>query len=376
MTDKKFWREKIEPFTQKSNAKAWWQVLSTITLFAGLWVAYYFTKDISGLLVIPFALVMAFFILRFFVLMHDCGHGSLFASNKVNKFVGYLLGVLTGMPQYVWSKHHAYHHTTNGNWEKYKGPLSTISTQEYSKLSAKEQKLFKTVRNPLAFVPIGGFLYVFFNPRFNWMVGLIKLKMEIFKNLVFFRFSKVSELLREVPSKKWKTPEEFWHMTYNNLTLIAFWALMVPVFGAYDFFILHIMSLSLAGGLGILFFTVQHNFEHSYASDSAKVDYVRASLEGTSYLKLPALLNWFTADIAYHHIHHLSTSVPNYNLKACHRALKPHFSMVKRISLAEIGQSIKYLLWDQEKEHLVSIAEFERMKTGAQNHSFQRPLAN
>lgn len=357
--DKKFWRDKIAPYTNKSNTTGLWQVLSTFFIFALLWVGYAKTVQDHAWVVIPFTVALAFFILRFFVLMHDCGHGSLFDSNRLNKFVGYLLGVLTGMPQYVWSKHHAYHHTTNGNWEKYKGPLSTISTDEYAKLTSKERLLYKTVRNPLAFVPIGGFLYVFFNPRFNWAVGLIKLELSFLGALFTLNFSKMKDILQNVPSKKWKSPEEFWHMTYNNLTLIVVWYFMVQWMGAADFFILHIASLSLAGGLGILFFTVQHNFEDSYASDTEKVDYVRASLEGTSYLKIPAWLNWFTADIAYHHIHHLSTSVPNYRLKACHQELKPHFTMVKRVSFKEILPSIKFLLWEKQSEKLVSIEDFE-----------------
>lgn len=354
--DKKFWRTQLEPFTQRSNTKAWIQTFNTLIPFAFIWYLYFQTKHLSPLIIIPFGLVLAFFILRFFVLMHDCGHGSMFESLKLNKFMGYFFGVLTGMPQQVWSKNHAYHHTTNGNWEKYKGPLSTISTEEYTKLSEKQKKLYKLVRNPLLFVPVGGFLYVFFNPRFNWIVGLMGLVFNMTKSLLTLRFQELSRQFTELPSTKWKSPSDFWHMTYNNVTLLLFWWAMVSLMGAVDFFSLYITSLSLAGGLGILFFTVQHNFEDAYASDTENVDYVRASIEGTSYLKLPAWLNWFTADIAYHHIHHLSTSVPNYNLKKCHEALRPHFKSVKRISSKEILHSIKFLLWDRDNQKLVELS--------------------
>lgn len=356
---KKKWRILLAPYTNKSNATAYFQLISTSALYALAWYSYSLAIQISLFFAIPYALIVSFLILRFFVLMHDCGHGSLFDSPKLNKTFGLLLGVITGMPQYVWSKHHAYHHTTNGDWQKYKGPLSIVTTEEYQAFNPKQKRLYRLVRNPFLFVPIGGFLYVLFNPRFNWLVGSIKLFALVIKQCFTQSPKTALATLKLAPSKKWKSAKEFRHMTYNNLLLLGFWFLMIQALGAFHFFLLYVTSLSLAGGLGILFFTVQHNFEHSYASDTENVDYFKAALEGTSYLKLPSLLNWFTADIAYHHIHHLSTAVPNYQLKKCHRNLKGEFTMVKRISLSEIPQSIEYILWDKSSSRLVTIKEFE-----------------
>lgn len=361
ITDKTFWPKSLKPYMAKSNAKGAFQVFNTFIPFALLWVVYAQVVQDSLLWAIPFACVMALFVLRFFVLMHDCGHNALFKSNRINKIVGYLLGVITGMPQYVWSKHHAYHHKTNGDWEKYQGPLSVITTQEFAKLSPKQKKLYRLVRHPVLFVPIGGFLYVLFNPRFNWFVGLMKLSVDVLKNFLLGNFQKANQLLKNVPSKKWKTPKEFRHQSYNNITLLTVWFFMIQALGAAEFFSVYVLTLTLSGGFGILFFTVQHNFEGAYASDTARTDYDRAALEGTSYLKLPGWLNWFSADIAYHHIHHLSSTVPNYNLVQCHRDFKDHFQKVRRISIKEIPHSLNYLLWDPELEKLVSIKEFEHL---------------
>lgn len=353
--DKKAWREALAPYTVKSNTIAVQQILVTFLLYALVWYFYGQVITSSLWLALPFSLLMAMFVLRFFVLMHDCGHGSLFTSPKVNKFVGYLLGVITGMPQYVWSKHHAYHHTTNGNWEKYKGPLSVISTEEYAKLSDRQKTFYRVFRHPLSFVTLGGFIYVLFNPRFNWIVGLIGLVGKIISTAFTVSLAEAYKVAKTCPSKKWKTPKEFRHMTYNNLLLLTLWYFMIQWLGALNFFTVYVLTLTLSGGLGILFFTVQHNFEHSYASDTERVNYFKAALAGTSYLKLPKLLNWFTADIAYHHIHHLSTAIPNYNLAACHKALESHFTDVKRISIKDIPHSVQFILWDRDKEVLVSV---------------------
>lgn len=352
--DKREWNTCLKPYVEKSNAIALWQLLSTFALYVGLWVLYVKTSTISPFLVIPFAIVMAFFVLRFFVLMHDCGHGALFDSPRLNQFVGYLLGVITGMPQYVWSKHHAHHHATNGDWEKYRGPLTIASIEEYNSMSASQQRWYRVFRHPFSYVFIGGFLYVLFNPRFNWLVGLIKLTCKVIYTGIFDSPKKAWLMVKECPSKKWKTPREFCHMTYNNLTLLVIWYLMIQSLGAYTFFSVYAMSLSLAGGIGILFFTAQHNFENAYAVDTKSVCNIRASIDGTSYLKLPAILNWFTADIGYHHIHHLSTAVPNYRLADCHYALEEHFVRVKRIRMGEILHSVKHLLWDKDKEVIVT----------------------
>ncbi|PJB53843.1 MAG: fatty acid desaturase [Bdellovibrio sp. CG_4_9_14_3_um_filter_39_7] len=360
MENKKYWHKTLQPYTEKSVLIAAWQLCNTIIPFMLLWYFYAQTINYSLWLAVPYGILMSFFVLRAFVLMHDCGHASFFENNKANKFFGYLLGVMTGMPQYVWSKNHAYHHITNGDWEKYHGPLNIISTKEFSKLTKSQQKRYAILRKA-GFALLGGFLYVLFNPRFNWIIGSVIFFFQILKSLVTPKSNTIL-LIKECKSKFWKTPREYIHQCFNNLTLLPIWYFMIQWLGAGPFFLVYVIALSVSGGLGIIFFTVQHNFEHSYASNTAKVDYFRAALEGTSYLKMPFWLNWFTADIAFHHIHHLSTCVPNYRLKKCHKELENLFTKVKRIKVSEIFNAGKYILWDEDNEMLISIDEFQMEK--------------
>lgn len=353
MDKKKYWRDALEPFTKKSNAIAFRQIALTVIPYLLIWLLYAKIIHISSWLVIPFSIVTALFVLRFFVLLHDCGHGALFDSVKLNKFFGFIFGVFTGMPQYVWSKHHAYHHTTNGDWEKYKGPLNVKTLKEYQAMTPKEQRTYRALRHPLFLLTIGGFYYVLFNPRFTWLMGSVKVFSNLLLSLVNPKINTL-DTARQWKTKYWKTPKEYRHMTYNNLTLLPVWLIVCNAIGTSNFFLLYVPTLTLAGGLGILFFTVQHNFENSFATNTDNTDYFRAAIEGTSYLKLPVFLNWFTADIAYHHVHHLSTSVPNYQLANCHYQLHDKFTDVKRVGFKDIPASLKHMIWDTDKETIVT----------------------
>jgi len=353
MSELIFWREKLKPFTGKSNAIGARQVLLTFIPFAALWVGYAYCVGISRWLVVPFCLVASLFILRFFVLMHDCGHGSLFASKRANQIVGFLLGVITGMPQFVWSKNHAHHHATNGDWVKYGGVFNIISTQRFSQLSEKQQRNYWLFRQPLILIP-AGFVYVLFNPRFNWLLGNLTMLVKIAKPLLTFNFAEAVSTAKKWECKYWKGKKDYWHMTYNNLVLLSVWAIMCQTMGAADFFLLYATSTSLAGSIGILVFTIQHNFEDSYATDTEKVCPYRAALEGTSMLVLPKVLNWFTADIAYHHLHHLSVAIPNYELAACHKEHESLFTNVRRVYLREVLTTFDFQLWDMERQKVVA----------------------
>ncbi len=353
MHDLKFWRDKLMPYTKKSNAIAYRQVFLTLLPFALLWVAYsHFVKQ-SLWYALPFALITSLFILRSFVLMHDCGHKAMFQSQQANKFFGFLFGVVTGMPEAVWSKNHAYHHKTNGDWVKYGGVFSIITTDKYKELTDKQKRNYWLFRQPLILIP-AGFFYVLFFPRFNWIVGHFAMLYKILKPLITFKFSEASAVAKKWETKFWKSKDDYKHMTYNNLTLLAIWALMIQWLGAAEFFTMYVISTSLSGSFGILLFTIQHNFEDSYATDSERVNYCKAALEGTSMLILPRTLNWFTAGIAYHHIHHLSVAIPNYNLQACHEAYEDLFKDVKRAYMSDLLGTFEYQLWDPELQKVVS----------------------
>lgn len=357
-------RSLLRSYATKSSVIATRQVVITVLAYALVWFAYLATIHLSPWLVLPYSLLGGLLVLRLFVLMHDCGHGSLFPSKTANRAVGYLLGLFTGMPQYVWSQNHAYHHATNGDWERYRGPLAILSTAEYEKLDSNQQRKYWLTRHTGLLLP-GGLFYLGFNPRFTWLVGSIGLGRRLLASL-FQPSVSTSKLLKECKSRYWKTPKEYLHMSLNNLVLLTVWVVMCSVFGVLEFFAMYCLCLAIGGGLGIMLFSVQHYFEESYAQDTTNNDRNRAALEGTSYLVLPKVLNWFTADIAYHHVHHLSSAIPNYNLARCHRDLQAEFTGVKRISLGEIREALTYLLWDTEQSVLISLPEHlaqqERLK--------------
>jgi omega-6 fatty acid desaturase (delta-12 desaturase) len=264
-----------------------------------------------------------------------------------------MFGVITGMPQYVWAKNHLYHHNTNGDWVRYGGVFNILSTEEFAKLSPKQQRRYWLFRQPLILIP-AGFFYVLFNPRFNWMMGNLTMVGKIMRPLLRLKFSEAVRVASKWETKYWKGKKDYLHITYNNLVLLSLWVVMCKAIGTSEFFLLYVLSTSLAGSVGILLFTIQHNFENSYATDTERVCHYKAALEGTSMLVLPKVLNWFTADIAYHHIHHLSIAIPNYRLAACHAEFESLFSDVERFHGRDLLSTFKFQLWDSETQKVVA----------------------
>lgn len=344
------------------NIKAAVQVLTTLLPVAALWYVAALGNRLSGGVfngITALATVaMSFFLLRVFVLMHDCGHGSLFRNSLPNKVFGFVFGLLSGMPQYVWAQHHNYHHATNGNWARYRGPLAILSVDEYDALSRWQQRVYVHTRN-VCLAPFGGFIYLIFNPRVTWLKGTAALAWHIVRGKIAQPGVSLRAHAATFRTPYWKSGAEYWHMTFNNLVLLAAWAFMSWLIGPALFFSVYTISASLAGGAGIVLFTVQHNFEHSYASGDQGWDYHAAVIHGTSYLVLPGWLNWLTANIGYHHIHHLSAQIPNYRLAACHAENERLFVAVKRLTLADIGSSLKFVLWEPRQRRIVSVAEHE-----------------
>jgi acyl-lipid omega-6 desaturase (Delta-12 desaturase) len=339
------------------NGKALAQVLTTLVPFALLWWAVEFSGRISYWLTAAITVLLTLFSLRVLVLMHECGHGSLFRTPALNRFFGFLFGVLVGMPQYVWSQHHDFHHANNGNWEKYRGPLTTPSVAEFAAMTRTQQRLFRYTRS-IAMAPLGGFVYLIFNPRFTWLKGSLSLLLHLIKHKVSQPRISLKAHAADFKTRYWQSRQEYWHMFGNNVALLCVWALMCWAVGTALFFTVYLISVSLAGGAGIALFTVQHNFEHAYATDTQRWDYDTGAIEGTSFLLLPGWLNWFTANIAYHHIHHLSAKIPNYCLVKCHEENVSLFADVTCIKLSGIHKALQCILWDVRAQRIISVAEY------------------
>lgn len=350
----------VAKYGGRSDARAAVQILNTFVPFLILFYLGMRSFAVSGVLAAACIVLAALFVVRIFMMMHDCGHRSLFRTQRLNQLFGFVAGVLCGMPQYVWSQHHNYHHATNGNWSKYTGPLGTISVEAFAKLSPWRQKRYQFLRHIFFTLP-GAFMYFILNPRLNWALGSVKFMLHVVKAKMCSPRTPVGAIARGFTTPYWKSMAEYWHMSANNVVLLgAGWAAAAH-FGAAAFFTVYLTSLTLGGAVGIIIFTIQHNFESSYASDDAHWDYYRGALEGTSHLTLPGIANWFSADIAYHHIHHLSASIPNYRLAACHREYAHLFGAMKRIRLRDAAHCFKFILWDTEHRKIVSVVQFRGM---------------
>jgi len=347
----------IGRYTKSSDIKGLKQVFATLVPFALLWWAAVRCAGISPWLALVPLVPIILLTVRVFGLMHECGHGSLFRSRQLNRLVGFLLGVVSGMPQYVWSQHHNYHHAHNGNWDRYRGPYTTLSTDEYAALSPTQQQMYRH-KCSVAAAPLAGFIYLIFNPRFTWLKGSLGLLIHTLRRKLAQPSASLRAHAASYQTRYWKSAREYRHMLGNNLVLLSIWALMCYVCGAASFFSVYVLSVSIAGGAGIVLFTVQHNFEHSYASDSANWDLDTGAIEGTSFLVLPRWLNWFTVNIGYHHIHHLSASIPNYCLVECHDEYQHLFSGVRRVKLSQVLGSLKCILWDTRAQRIISVAEY------------------
>lgn len=349
----------VRQYCKSDDLKGLRQVLTTCAALALLWWGAAASIDASIWVMIPVVLLISLFMLRVFALMHECGHGSLFHTQRLNRGFGFLLGVMSGMPQYVWSQHHNYHHAHNGNWDKYRGPYTTLSVDEYAALSPIRQRMYRC-KCSIAGAPIAGFIYLVFNPRFNWLKGSIAFIAHVMRRKLAEPAQSFMVHAASFSTPYWKSVREYRHMAWNNIALLSIWALMCSALGPSLFFKIYLSTLSLAGGAGIVLFTVQHNFRHAYASDEKNWDYDTGAVEGTSFLILPAWLNWFTANIGYHHVHHLSARIPNYRLIACHNEYRHLFSAVTRVKLAQINEALKCILWDSHAQQIISVAEYQQ----------------
>ncbi len=346
-------------YARADDVKGITQVLTTLACFALAWGLAVWSFAVSLWLTAAATGLISLFTLRLFALMHECGHGSLFRTQRLNRAFGFALGVVTGMPQYVWSQHHNYHHAHNGDWEVYRGPYATPSVNEYAAMTEMQQRLYR-LKCHIAAAPFVGFVYLIFNPRFTWLKG----SLDAVRHVIAQRMARPGLSLRSHASSfktaYWQSEREYHHMFWNNVVLLAVWMGMCWEVGAGRFFAIYLISVSLAGGAGIVLFAVQHNFEHAYATNTKRWDRDLGAIHGTSFLILPNWLNWFTANIGYHHIHHLSAQIPNYRLVDCHAQHEGLFTEVTRLKLGHVHHALKYMLWDPYAQRIISIAEYQQ----------------
>ena len=331
------WKEIVARFQHPAPWRSVWQIANTIVPFLGLWFLMRATLGISWWLTMPLAILAGGLTVRMFIIFHDCGHGSFFKSRKANDVLGIITGILTFTPYHHWRREHATHHATSGDLDRRgTGDLWTMTVQEYLGASRSRRFAYRLVRNPL----------------------ILFVVVPLFVLLVKHRFPK-SDASRQ---------ERVWvHGT--SLALLAMALGLIALFGLKAYLLIQLTILLVAGSAGFWLFYVQHQFEHGYWEHSGNWNYTAAALEGSSFYKLPRVLQWFTGNIGYHHLHHLSSRIPNYHLEECHHS-HPLFRNVPPLTLFASLKSLSFRLWDEQRRKLVGFGHLRTLRR--QQNPFSR----
>ena len=321
------WIEIVSRYNKPDNRKSWWQVINSAGSYIVMWILMIWSLKYSYWITLVLAVPAAGFLVRTFIIFHDCGHGSFFRSKRLNAIVGVITGLLVFTPYHRWHRDHHIHHQTVGNLDKRGiGDVATLTVDEYRNRSWLQRFLYRLYRNPF------------------FLFGLAPLLLFV----VLYRFP-----------KKYMSVREHVYVQLTNLALVLIVISMIMAIGWKGYLMIQIPVLYIATVHGVWLFYVQHQFRHVKWSDSSGWDYRTMALEGSSFFRLPAALNWFTGNIGYHHIHHLSPLIPNYNLKKCNDE-NDLFREIKPITFRTAFESLILRLWDEKKGMLVSFREWRR----------------
>jgi omega-6 fatty acid desaturase (delta-12 desaturase) len=337
--DTNIWKDIVLKFQQPSAGRATWQLVNTIGPIVILYYLMYHSIRESYWLTLPLAVLAGGFQIRAFIIFHDCGHGSFFKSRLANDIFGFITGVITFTPYYHWRWQHSVHHASSGDLDRRgDGDVWTLTVQEYLEASRWKRFAYQLSRNP--------FILFIIAPLFLF--------------IVMHRFPTAKASKRDRRSCYWM-----------NLAIFALVASLSWIFGFKQYILIQLTVMTVAGSAGVWLFYVQHQFEDTYWQRRDEWDYTAAALQGSSFYKLPKILQWFSGNIGFHHIHHLSPRIPNYNLESCHKS-HPLFHSVKPVTLRSSLKAFGYRLWDEQNQRLVGyryLRELRRKQASASSAS-------
>lgn len=316
------WHAALFDYRESDTLKATWQLLNTLIPYAGCWTLMILSEQrgYPYAVTLAWAVVAAAFLVRLFILFHDCVHGSLFKRKGANTLFGYLLGVLLFTPFEDWRFSHLRHHASYANLDaRGFGDIWTLTRSEYSHATKAKQLCYRIYRSPAGLIGLGAL---------------------------------VSFMLRyRLPTRK-STRKERMSVVLTNLLILGVIVLAELTIGWRTYLSIQLPVVWMAGAVGVWLFYVQHQFKGVYWSRKGEWDAVRAAMEGSSFYQLPPLLRWFSSNIGYHHVHHLTPRIPNYRLKACYDAI-PALQAKKPLTLRDSFASLRLKLWDEERKELV-----------------------
>ncbi|PGS47987.1 fatty acid desaturase [Bacillus sp. AFS041924] len=328
LENQKSLRKQIIPY-EKSNLKASiWQMINTFIPFILLWYLAYKSISVSVTLTIIIDLVAALFLIRVFIIFHDCCHQSFFKNKTANKVLGTITGVVTLFPFSQWKHSHSIHHATSGNLDKRGiGDMWVLTVEEYVQASFWTKIQYRLYRNPIIMFGLGPIYIVLIANRFNTKNAKLKERLNTY---------------------------------LTNILIVGVSALFCWTIGWENYLLVEGPIFFVSAVLGIWLFYVQHQFEDTYFEEDDKWEYVKAAVEGSSFYKLPKILQWVTGNIGYHHVHHLSPRVPNYNLEDVHNNTLP-LQNVPTITLKTSLTSLKFRLWDEDTKQFVGFKDVKSL---------------
>ncbi|MGE6628881.1 fatty acid desaturase [Bacillus sp. NPDC077027] len=317
-------RKQVAKFSGADTKHSIMQLMNTFLPFFALWFLAYFSLNISYLLTLAFTVIAAGFLTRIFIIFHDCCHQSFFKQKQFNHLFGFITGVLTLFPYLQWQRSHSIHHATSSNLDKRgTGDIWLLTVKEYQEASVWTKIRYRLYRNPFNMFILGPIFVFLLQNRFN---------------------------------VKGARTKERWNTYLTNVTIVLLAVGTCLIFGWQGFLLVQGPIFLISGSLGIWLFYVQHTFEDSYFEEDEHWNYVQAAVEGSSFYKLPKLLQWLTGNIGYHHVHHLSPRVPNYKLEVAHEQSEP-LKNVPTITLKSSLESMKFRLWDEDLKAFVTFKE-------------------
>ena len=325
--DARRWPQVLARYRQPSNGRGLVEVAITVVPLAALWLLAWLTLDVGYWLTLPLALASGAFLLRLFMIQHDCSHGSFFRHRLANDWIGRLAGIVTMTPYDVWRRTHATHHASSGNLDRRgMGDVDTLTVEEYRARSMWGRLRYRLYRHPLVMFGLGpAYLFLL---QHRLPIGLMR-------------------------GNGWRP----WISTMaTNLTIALVAGGLIWLIGIKAFLLVHLPALLVAASIGVWLFYVQHQFEDTVWASDGKWNAQDAALHGSSHYDLPAFLRWFTANIGMHHVHHLSSRIPFYRLP---RVLRDHPELrhVSRLTLLESFRCVRLALWDGTQRRLVSFRE-------------------
>ncbi|SFO95753.1 fatty acid desaturase [Salibacterium halotolerans] len=319
-------KKSASPFAQPNIKASIIQIINSILPFFLLWYLAYQSTAVSIWLSLPLTVLAAAFAVRIFIIFHDCAHDSFFKNNKMNRIVGTITGVITHFAFAKWKKKHAVHHATSGNLDKRgTGDIWMMTVGEYRMAPTWEKLKYRLYRNPFVMFGLGPLFLFLLDNRFN--------------------------------DKQAKKREK--RNTYLiNGSIAAIYALLIWAIGWQAFLMVQLPILYVSGAAGIWLFYVQHQFEDSYFENESEWNFVKAAIDGSSYYKLPKIIQWLSGNIGFHHVHHLSPRIPNYNLEKTHEQITP-LQQATTITLASSLQSIRFRLYDENNKTFIHFRDMK-----------------